>query len=376
MHVLLGISGSIAAYKTPELIRQLKKVGISVTPILTDHARQFVTPLSLETVAETRLPEDGILHLELGRSVEGIILAPATANLIAKLAAGIADDLLTTTVLSFTGPKIVVPAMHHEMWINPITQRNIATLKSFGFQILGPDSGALACGDLGEGRMVDLGLIVLSAQLLAFPALGLSEKRVLITSGGTREPLDSVRILTNLSTGQLGETLAHCAAILGAEVTLISTLPTLSNPGFRKFIPVDAVAQLETALISEFPTCDALIMAAAVSDFTVQKSDHKLSREGTQTLSLTATPDLLRELSSQKTHQQTIGFCLTDPEHLLTTARQKLRDKHLDAIVANPPAAIGASRRDATLITDQGLEKTLRQVDLVTMAYEILSLIH
>ena len=375
MHIILGISGSIAAYKTPDLVRLFKRAGVQVTPVLTDNAQEFVAPLSLETVAEVPVHSAGIQHLS-HRQADALVIAPATANVIAKIAAGIGDDLLTTTVLSFTGPKLIVPAMHDEMWHNPITQRNVQTLRSFGFHFLGPDYGDLACGERGQGRMVDAGLIVLRTLILAFPELDLSGHRILITSGGTREALDPVRVLTNLSTGQLGETLAHCAASFGAEVTLISTgSPVLCNPALQRVLRVSSVADLQVALMAHFPDCDTLIMAAAVSDFTVQASDTKLSRDQAQTLTLIPTPDLLKSLIPHKKQQQTIGFCLADPELLLETAAQKLKDKQLDAIIANPPASIGSPHRDATILTASGNRMDLTGVSILRLAYEILQLI-
>ncbi len=377
MRVLLGISGGIAAYKTPELIRQLKKASLEVTPILTQNAMTFVTPLSVQTVAESQAytPHSsevpgGILHLDLARNADVCVIAPASANTIAKLAGGFADDLLTSTVLAFQGPKCIAPAMHPEMWHNPITQKNIQILKDSGCIILGPSSGELACKDHGQGRLVDLTLIVIAAQMAAYPKLNLGGKKVLISSGGTQEPIDPVRVITNRSTGQLGNMLAHVAALNGAEVTLVTTVPPCETCHLSQVVQVETADQMQQALLTHFPENDALIMAAAVSDFTVDTASQKISRSQAVQLELKGTPDILKMLSAQKRHQKLVGFCLASTD-LISTATRKLHEKSVDWIVANSPEAIGATQRQMTVISKEN-EKIEITGDLLSCAVTLL----
>lgn len=379
MRILLGISGGIAAYKTPELIRRLLKQGIDVVPVLTHNALDFVTSLSIETVSgslaytdKTSHSPGKILHLELARATDMCVIAPATANIIAKLAAGIADDLLTTTVLSHQGPKIIVPAMHPEMFDNPITQCNLDRLKSYGFKCWGPARGELACGDIGAGRLIDLDLIVMAIQMQALPPLDLTGKRLLISSGGTQESIDPVRVITNRSTGQLGNMIAHLAALSGAQVTLVTTTVPLENPHLHSLLPVKTSGEMQDQLTQAFPFCDALIMAAAVSDFKPQITPtSKVNRQDSFTLELTGTPDILKSLVPLKTHQKMIGFCLAT-DTLVEVAQKKLKDKSLDWIIANTPDAIGNTHRKMTLINASG-DPRLVDLPLMGAAHRILS---
>lgn len=382
MKILLGISGSIAAYKTPDLIRGLVKQGVQVTPLITQNASQFVTPTTLATVSLSEvyskpyLDSPNIAHLNLGRTAQIMVIAPATANIIAKCAHGIADDLLTSTFLSFTGPKLIVPAMHTEMYDNPITKENILKLKAHNVHFLGPDQGDLACGDIGFGRMVELDLIILKILSMFKPTLALSGKKIMISCGGTREPLDSVRVLTNRSTGQLGLTLAHLASVMGAEVTLVSTAAVSANPHLKKVILVETSAQMHTALQDQLPKHDYLYMAAAVSDFTYKTAETKIRRQQTFSLDLEGTPDILKELSKQKENKIFIGFCLADQD-LEKTALEKLTAKNLDFIAANGPQNIGNSVRTLIIHSkDQSKPPVkLDQVSIFESAYQLLKLI-
>lgn len=382
MQIVLGVSGSIAAYKAPELVRLLGKADISVVPVLTNSARAFVSPLSLETVAghavlgpEAISHSGQIQHLEAIKNIQAFVIAPASANTIARLASGFADDLICAMALSYSGPKLIVPAMHDEMWKNPITQKNIETLRLAGYNILGPDAGDLACGDYGIGRMVELPLIVLQVQLLLQKLqLHLNGKRILITCGGTQEAIDPVRMISNHSTGFLGQTLAHAAALCGASVTLISTVPlSISNPHLVQVIYVRSSSELQAATEAEFENCEVLVMAAAVSDFTVEISNHKLSRQDNQTLTLEKTADILRTLSLKKGERQTIGFCLTDQD-LESTARKKLLDKQLNLIIANGPESFGKASRDVVFVTESQ-SKTYQNIPILELALQILATI-
>ncbi len=355
--LILGVSGSVAAYKAPELIRLFAKDGISVVPVLTANARRFVAPHALAAVSHSPVYDqlfDGNLgspHLELGRSVDALVIAPASANVIAKLANGHGDDLLSTLFLSFEGPRLIVPAMHTEMVENKAVEANLAVLKSSGVVVLGPVVGDLAFGDVGNGRMVDLPLIVAQTKcLLATDAPNLQNVRVVITAGGTEVPIDPVRVITNRSTGKLGHMLASIAAGLGAEVTLITTRESeIAHPEIHS-VWVKTPDEMNAAAQRYFPSCDALIMAAAVSDFTVEMSSEKVQRKGPLVLSGSPTVDILANLGRQKTSQRVVGFCLESEPNLLKRAAEKLVQKHCDVMIANTLSAMGADRRSATVL--------------------------
>lgn len=375
--VLLGISGSIAAYKSPLVVRLLRQAGFLVTPIVSQSALQFVTPLALSTVAEEsvltqeKFFSGDIPHLQLEREADVLVVAPATANMIAKFALGLADDVLSTVFLSFTGPKLIVPAMHVQMWQNPIVQEHVASLKRRGVLFLGPESGELACGDVGIGRMVEPDLILLAVQALFFPRLELAGQRFLISLGGTREPLDSMRVLTNRSTGKLGSMLAILAASFGAEVQVVGTVPVV-HPGVA-YRHVDTVEEMGLALEAAMPWCSSLYMAAAVSDFTVERTEQKLKRTTYGlSLDLKSTPDLVSSLASQKGNRTFVGFCLED-HNLLEVARGKLVRKNLDYIIANTSEMVGADRRSFYVLSAKSDETVVvEDVSLLEAAYQIL----
>ncbi len=378
MSIILGVTGSIAAYKSPDLVRRLKKEGFDIIPIVSNAALNFVTPLSLSIVSGTKAYTDkdnfepGVPHLSLSKKTSIMIIAPASANTIAKLAHGICDSLLTETWLAFTGKKCIAPAMHTEMWENPITQGNIAKLKAFGVEIIGPEAGDLACGDEGTGRMSDPEIIVDKIKSMQFPKLNLEGKSILITSGGTKEPLDCVRVLTNLSTGNLGQALAKMAFLMGAKVTLISTMP-VKNPGYKALSIVESVDELKQEIEKHLPENDSLYMAAAVSDYTTQKSESKLKRSETLTLNLVGTPDILKSLADKKENKTFIGFCLAD-ENLEATALKKLADKKVDYIVANTSQTIGQKTRSLSIYGRNNTAHHLHEKSLDEIAYELLKL--
>ncbi len=365
-HLVLGVTGSIAAYKTPELTRQLIKAGFSVAPILSENAHHFVAEAALNVVSMN--------HLEVAKTASVFVIAPATANIISKCAHGIADDLLTSAFLAFTGPKLIVPAMHTEMYLNPIIQDNIAKLKKYGVHFLGPDTGDLAVGDVGIGRMVDLELIVLKAQSLLLKPLPLAGKRIIVTAGGTRERMDSVRVISNLSTGKLGSMIAHVASFMGAKVDLISTVPVLSNPHLD-VVKVESVDDMKTAIEERVGMADALYMAAAVSDFAFETQASKIKRTNLK-LDLKPTPDILAGLSKKKKSCRMIGFCLEDQD-LEKRAREKLKKKNLDFIVANKPDSIGKDKRDVLILSKNSAKaEQLRGISLIHAAHRLLELTH
>lgn len=380
--ILLGISGGIAAYKTPELVRLLEKAGVCVSIVLTENAKRFVSELSLATVSSgsfldnQRLFSKEIPHLKIERESDVFVVAPATANSIAKFAHGLADDALSTAFLAFQGPKIIVPAMHTEMWDADATKENIQTLRRRGCLILGPEVGELACGDYGAGRMVSLPLICLAVQAFLKSPLTLNGKRLLVSAGGTREAIDSVRVISNLSSGAMGQMLAQLATIYGAEVTLVTTVqPPFATPNLT-VIQVNSAKEMADVLTAEVDKADVLLMAAAVSDFTVDASLTKLKRQDALSLELKGTADILKSLQSKKENKLFIGFCLAD-ENLADVAREKLINKGLDYIVANSSQNLGAAKRSANIYKKGQSEavSTLESVSVFELAYTILSLL-
>ena len=316
-NIVLGITGSIAAYKIPELIRLLIKDNVGITTILTKNARYFITPTVLGALTgKMPLDEDQVFasphapHLSIVPEPSIMVIAPATANIIAKCAHGIADDYLSTAFLSFPGTKLIVPAMHTEMYESPATQDNINLLKKRGVYLLGPDAGSLACGDNGRGRMVSIDLIKLKIESLFLNQLPLGGQNILITAGGTSERLDNVRTLTNEASGKLGMTLAHLASFMGAKVTLISTVYAMPNPHLKKVIYVKSSEDMHKAVLKELSQCDRLYMTAAVSDFTCNTSTQKIKRKDRLELKLKATPDILQDVAKKKKNQNSYHHSL------------------------------------------------------------------
>lgn len=379
--VTLAVSASIAAYKIPELVRLLRKDRCDVTVLLTEKAALFVTPLSLEVVSERPVIttghyfSNGITHLEAAKS-DLFVIAPATADIISKCALGLADDVVTASFLACRGQKLIVPAMHSEMYLNPVIQGHIASLKAAGAAILGPDSGDLACGDSGVGRMVSPELIALRVKAAQYALPDLTGQRVVVTAGGTRERIDPVRVISNLSTGRLGHEIAHMAAFAGADVTLITTNSEdslVKGPHIRRRQVVSSAAEMKTAVHDAVDRADILFMAAAVSDFTPVSSARKLKRHEKPELVLQPTEDILASLKEKDHHCFIVGFCLENEDVLMESARQKLATKGIPMIVANSPADIGQSRRSATLLSANSDEVvSLRDMDMTELAGTLL----
>lgn len=353
-HIILGVSGSISAYKAPELTRQLKMSGYDVSVVLTHSAQEFVSARSLSIVSEnpvlsndwadiTKTP-----HIDYTRKGDILVVAPATANSIAKFAYGLADDALSCLFISFQGPIIVSPAMHTEMWENAATKANIQTLKERGVHILGPGVGELACGDSGVGRLIDLPFIVDAVKQVQEESVNISGKNILITSGGTSEKIDQVRVLTNKSSGKLGQQLARTAYFNGANVTLLTTTP-INNPGYKKVILTKSVDEMKVALEKEVPHCDVLYMAAAVSDFKAKEiGQSKIRRAKNISIEFEGTADLLTHIAHLKSVKTYVGFCLAT-EDLEKTAKEKLIKKGVDYIVANTPNVFGTDTRSISI---------------------------
>ncbi len=355
--VLLGVSGGIAAYKACELVRLLTRRGHEVRVMMTAGAVEFVTPLTLQTLSghpvrsELFAPgeESQISHIELADWADVVVLAPATANLIASLAQGLANDLVTTVCLATRAAVLVAPAMNVNMLQHPATQANLATLQERGVQRIGPDRGDLACGWTGEGRMVDPEVIVAATERLMRPAV-LAEEAVLITAGPTEEPLDPVRVLSNRSSGKMGFALADEAAKRGAEVILIAGPVSLPTPIGVRRIDVRTAEEMRSAVFAEFEHATVVIKTAAVADYRAADTvDQKIKRESADTLEikLVRNPDILREISAAKGERTVVGFA-AETENVLANARDKLKRKGCDLIVVND-----VSRADIGFDVDQ-----------------------
>jgi len=358
--VLLAVSGGIAAYKIPELVRQLRGAGHEVRCVLTRAGLEFVSPLTLQTLSQhavrTELFDPGeegqIDHIALANWGEVVVVAPATANLLAKMAVGIADDLVTTMLLATRAPVLAAPAMNVNMWRHAATQANLATLRDRGIRFVGPESGPLACGDEGVGRMAEPEAIAAVVKLLlGRPSLG--AERVLVTAGGTREPIDAVRAITNRSSGKMGYALAAEAALRGADVVLISGPSALPTPPGVRRIDVETALEMREAVLAEFRSATVVVMAAAVGDFRpADPAARKIKKEdlppgaGIQ-IHLVANPDILAEISRERGERVVVGFA-AESHDVVEAARRKLERKGCDLMVAND-----ISRRDAGFDSDQ-----------------------
>ncbi len=367
MRIVLGITGGIAAYKAPELVRLLKKAGHEVRCAATEHALEFVTRVTLETVSGAPLYSDLFAsgrteHISLKDWGEMLVVAPATANIIGKVAGGIADDALSTLLLAFSGkPVIMAPAMNCEMWAHPAVQRNVATLKSWGIRMVGPEEGELACGVSGVGRMAEPEAIA-AAVCTATCSRRLQGQRWLVTAGPTYERIDSVRFIGNYSSGKMGFALAEALAKEGAEVELVSgpTALKIDHPQV-KVTRVESAREMYAAATEVFPRCNGAILSAAVADYRpAECADHKLKKNGSEGmhLELVQNPDILATLGSMKQEGQTlVGFALeTDNEE--ANAQRKLEKKNLDYIVLNSlrdkGAGFGVDTNKVTIIGRDG----------------------
>lgn len=340
--VLLGISGGIAAYKAAELVRRLREEGSSVRVVMTAAARSFITPLTLQALSGNEVrcdlldpgAEAGMDHIELARWADLVLIAPATADLMARLAAGLADDLLTTLVLATTAPLFLAPAMNHRMWLHPATQENLARLRERGVRILGPAEGDQACGEWGPGRMLEP-LEILDA--LPLPAgTRLAGKRVMVTAGPTREALDPVRYIGNRSSGRMGYSLARSLAARGADLVLVSGPSTLTAPGGVEMVRVESALEMETAVMERVGSCDIFVAAAAVSDYRPQDpAGEKIKKDQAElNLHLVKNPDILARVAALAGGPFTVGFA-AETQQLETNALTKLDAKRLDMIAAN-----------------------------------------
>jgi phosphopantothenoylcysteine decarboxylase/phosphopantothenate--cysteine ligase len=342
--VVLGVCGGIAAYKAIEVCRRLVDAGVHVAPVLTEDSQRFVGAVTFSALASepahTSLFDDPdpIPHTTLGQSADLVVVAPATAKLLGKYAAGISDDLLSATLLATRAPVLVCPAMHTEMWEHPAVQENLVTLRRRGVHVLEPERGRLAGGDVGAGRLADPARITDHVlELLRAHGGTLTGVRVLVTAGGTREPVDAVRVLSNRSSGKQGYAIAAAAARRGAIVTLVTTVDRPVPPGIAAVVRVETAAQMEAAVVPVAPDQDVIVMAAAVADFRPKAPAARKTKkeEGPPELVLEPTHDFLVDLGARKpAHQVLVGFA-AETDDLLANAADKLARKRLDLIVGN-----------------------------------------
>lgn len=382
--VLLCVTGCIAAYKSCEIARALQKAGVRVKVCMTEHATSFVGPTTFRALTREEVavdlfdnPSDPIHHISLAKEPDVVLVAPATANVVAKVAHGQADDLLTTTVLATDAPVVVAPAMNVGMWQAEATQKNITTLEQRGFDIVRPATGYLACGDTGEGKLADVDDIVARTLVALETSQALAGERVLITAGGTREAIDPVRYIGNRSSGKMGHALARAARAMGAEVTLVTASTQLSIPFGVEGVRVESAAQMLDAVSQRFDACTMLICAAAVADYApAHPAPHKLSKaDGELThIDLVKTADILAEMSRVKGNRVVIGFA-AETNDLVRRARAKLERKGCDAIVANDvsraESTFGSDTNAVTWVSSQGVEE-LPCTGKQALAFELL----
>jgi phosphopantothenoylcysteine decarboxylase/phosphopantothenate--cysteine ligase len=385
-HLLLGVTGSIAAYKAADLASKLTQEGALVDVILTPAAEKFVTPLTFQSVTGRKAfteadlwgGEAHVLHVGLGHSADLLVLAPCTANTLAKLAHGIADNLLTITALAARGPILIAPAMDVGMFSHPATQENLAKLVERGAHIAGPAEGRMASGLVGKGRMVEPAELLGHIRLVLGKNGKLAGRKVVVTAGGTQEPLDPVRVLTNRSSGKQGYALAQAALDAGAQVTLISTPAGLAPPVGARLLAVRTAQEMLEAVRTESAGVDALLMAAAVADFRPKRvAENKLKkRDGIPQIELEAAPDVLLEVAGLASRKPRIvvGFA-AESRDLLENAASKLKSKNLDMIAANDitaaDAGFGAETNRVTLLYAGGQKETLPLMSKAEVAEEI-----
>lgn len=384
--ILLGVCGGIAAYKSAELVRLLRKRGAEVRVVMTGSARQFVTPLTFQALSghpvHTDLMDAGqeqaMSHIHLARWADSLVIAPATANMLAKLAHGIADDLLSTLYLAAECPVLVAPAMNQAMWHKPVTQENIARLIQHGVQLMGPEAGEQACGEQGLGRMAEPEAICERLLGGANPGL-LQGVKVLITAGPTREPLDPVRFISNRSSGKMGCALARAALDAGADVTLVSGPVNLTAPAGANVIKVETAQQMYSAVMDNIAPIDIYIGAAAVADYRpVTVQDSKIKKQGDAgVIELLKNPDIVAAVASLQNKPFTVGFA-AETDDLETYATGKLRSKNLDMIAANWVGQQEGgfdSDRNALQVYWPGGQQTLAMTDKQRLAEQLLDLI-
>jgi len=370
-NVVLGVTGGIAAYKACELTSRLRKAGAQVYVVMTHHACEFVSPLTFETLSNHPAVADTfqrpatweVEHIALAKRADVFVIAPATANILAKMAHGIADDMLSTTVLATRAPVLVAPAMNTGMWENAATQENVETLRRRGVRFIGPEGGFLACGDSGAGRMSEPAAIFDAIADALSPRRDMEGLHVLVTAGPTQEKIDPVRYISNRSSGKMGYAIAEAAQRRGARVTLISGPTSLVSPQGVEKVSILSTQDLYEAMLERCPSADIIIQAAAPADFTpALAADQKIKKQGDGglTLTLRQTPDVAAQVGRMKKPGQTLVGFAAETNDVLSNAQGKLGKKNLDMIVANDVTAPGAGfdvdTNIVTFVTRSGLE--------------------
>jgi phosphopantothenoylcysteine decarboxylase / phosphopantothenate---cysteine ligase len=387
MKVALGVTGGIAAYKAAELVRLLQDRGVRVQVVMTRAAQEFVRPLTFAALSGEKVITDlfgagaeepnidaAVEHIAVAQAIDALVVAPATADVIAKFAHGEANDFLTTLFLATTAPVVVAPAMNVNMWDNAATQANVQTLRDRGVMVVQPDSGYLACGMIGAGRLAANETIVMAVLKALKAEQDLAGETVLVTAGPTREPIDPVRYIGNRSSGKMGYALAEAALRRGAKVVLISGPTALKPPTSAEVIQVQTAQQMRDSVTAHFDRATIVIKAAAVADFTVRAADEKIKRKGPMTLELEPTVDILAELGATKGSRIVIGFA-AETNDVLANARKKLESKLLDAIVLNdvsqPGIGFDSERNAVTILTHSGTE-TVPETSKWEVAHRVL----
>ncbi len=382
-NILIGVTGGIAAYKVVEVASRLKKLGADIRVIMTRAAAEFVAPRTFQETTKNAVSVEmfagavnfHVEHIALANFADVVLIAPATANFLAKAAHGIADDLLTTTVLATPAPIIVAPSMNTKMLEHPATQKNLEILASRGVKILDSETGWLACGISGKGRLPEPENICEEIIKFFAPKI-LKGKKILVTAGGTLEPIDPVRFIGNRSSGKMGYEIARAAQNLGAEVILISGNAAIAPPANLKFVKVETALEMREKVLAEFDSVDAVIMAAAVADYRVKNISAQKIKKGAEnlTLELVKNPDILKELGQKKTRQLLVGFA-AETQNVLEYARGKIAEKNLDFIVANDVSQEGAGfnvdTNIATLIGRAGDVENLPKMSKAELAEKI-----
>ena len=383
--VVLAISGSIAAYKMANVARMLLKQHCDVEVLMTQNATQFINPITFESLTGHKCLVDtfdrnfqySVEHVALAKRADVVLVAPASANVIGKIANGIADDMLTTTVMACPCKKIVSPAMNHNMYHNPIVQDNIEKLKHFGYEIITPATGMLANGDIGDGRMPEESVLFEAVVKEIACEKDLVGKKVLISAGATREPIDPVRFITNHSSGKMGYALARAAMHRGAEVTVVAAHTDVEPPLFVNVVPVQTAEEMYDAIVSRAQDYDFVIKAAAVADYTpAVTADNKIKKkDGDMSIPLVRTKDILKALGENKRPGQILCGLSMETENVLENSRKKLESKHCDMICANSlksaGAGFGTDTNIVTLITKNS-EESLELMSKEQVAHKIL----
>lgn len=388
-NVVLGVTGGIAVYKALDVVSRLKKQNINVDVIMTKSACEFVRPLSFQSLSQNPVVSDTfaepkyweIAHISLAKKADLIAVVPATANIIGKVANGIADDMLSTTIMATKAPVIFAPAMNTNMYENKIVQDNITKLKGYGYKFIEPESGRLACGDVGKGKLEDTEIIAdVIIQNLNL-SNDLINKKVLVTAGPTIVPIDPVRYITNKSSGKMGYAIAEEAKLRGADVTLISGPTNLKRPNGLNFISVKTNEEMLKAVLENFDKSDIVIKSAAVSDYKTEKySENKIKKSQNEfSLKLVKNTDILKKLGELKKKQILVGFA-AESENLLENARKKLKNKNLDYIVANNilsnDSGFQSDNNNVTIISKNGEEFCLGELSKKQIAKQLFNLIN